>query len=104
MMDARSREEATMQSNTLSPRRRQLMIAGIAGAVAPATLFAQVCVPVAGAASHSPRVAELSTAVEGDMLIVSGRVTGSDCRPLAGALVEVWSAGSERGTSATTDA
>jgi hypothetical protein len=80
------------------------MIAGLAGAAAPATLFAQVCVPVAGAASHSPKVAELVAAIEGDTLIVSGRVTGSDCRPLAGALVEVWSASSERGTSVTTDA
>jgi hypothetical protein len=90
--------------NTISLRRRQVMIAGLAAAAAPAPLFAQVCVPVAGAASRPPKVAELVAAIEGDKLIVSGRVMGSDCKPLAGALVEVWSASSERGTSVTTDA
>ena len=88
----------------ISARRRKLMIAGLAASVTPATLRAQACVPVLGSASHPPKVAELVAVVEGETLIVSGRVTGSDCKPLAGALVEVWSASSERGTSVTTDA
>lgn len=87
-----------------SARRRSLMIAGAAAAALPVTLRAQECIPRPGVASQSPRVAELVAAVEGDQFVVSGRVIGSDCRPLAGALVEVWSASAEIGASATTDA
>ena len=86
-----------------SARRRSLMMAGMAAAALPVTLRAQECVPLPGVVSQSPRVAELAARVEGDKLIVSGRVTGSDCRPLAGALVEVFSASAEIGVSATTD-
>jgi hypothetical protein len=75
-------------------RRRQLMIAGLAGTAAPA---------VAAQFRHAA-VGELG-AVEGEGgLVVSGRILARNGKPLAGASVEVWRANA-RGdaASATTD-
>lgn len=92
-----------MDKNQISVRRRHLMFAGVAAAAAPGALFASECVPAAASMLRPPTVAQLLTEMTGDKLIVSGRVIGSDCRGIAGALVEIWSAGSSRGTSGSTD-
>lgn len=92
-----------MDDNRISVRRRHLMLAGIAAAAVPGALLASDCVPVATGMLRRPTVAQLVTETAGDKLIVSGRVVGSDCRGLAGALVEVWSTASARGTSGSTD-
>jgi protocatechuate 3,4-dioxygenase beta subunit len=83
-----------MKPSTISLRRRHLMMAGLAGAAAPAPLFAgPLSIAEVGAAGSAPR------------LIVSGRILGGpDRKPLAGATVEVWHAGaSGEFTSAATD-
>lgn len=80
-----------MKRNTISLRRRHLVIAGLAGVAAPATLFAGQC----SAPRNAPAVAELfASGNEGkDRLVVSGRIVGApDGKPLAGATVEVWHA------------
>ena len=69
-----------MKSKKVSHKRRQLMIAGLAGTATPA-LAGQF----RGAA-----VSEVG-AVEGDGgLVVSGRILAHNGRPLAGAAVEIW--------------
>ena len=80
-----------MKPNTISLRRRHLMMAGLAGAAAPVPLFAgQLSIAEIGAAGSAPR------------LIVSGRIRGgADGKPLAGATVEAWHAGAA--ARATTD-
>ena len=92
-----------MKSSTVSLRRRQLMIAGLASAAAPTALFAAEC-SVTHDPFAPPTVAEVSANPSGDKLIVSGRVVGGDCKPLFGAVVEAWHDGSNERTSATTDA
>lgn len=91
-----------MEQSRLSPRRRALL----AAAGAWLTAFAA---PAAGACVRQPgpfgpvTIAELSTESTGDTLVVSGRVVGRDCRPLAGALVELWNPQTRLGVSAKTD-
>jgi len=83
-----------MKPSTISLRRRHLMLAGLAGAAAPAPLFAgQFSTAEAGAAGSAPR------------LIVSGRILGGpDGKPLTGATVEAWHAGTAGDAArATTD-
>ena len=83
-----------MKPSTISLRRRHLMMAGLAGAAAPAPLFAgQLSIAEIGAAGRAPR------------LIVSGRIRGgADGKPLAGATVEAWHAGAAGDAArATTD-
>jgi protocatechuate 3,4-dioxygenase beta subunit len=96
-----TREEKNVKPDTISLRRRHLMIAGLAGAAAPFTVFA-------GKHAVAPDdVASLSGTNEGGgPMIVSGRILGaSDAKPLAGAMVEVWSDyGCSNCTRATTDA
>lgn len=92
-----------MDRNTISIRRRHLMVAGLAALATPGVLLARECVPVATGMLRPPTVAQLLTEMAGEKLIVSGRVVGSDCRGLAGALVEIWSTASARGTSGSTD-
>ena len=92
-----------VKTDTISLRRRHLLIAGAAAAAAPGTLLANECVPLPGRAAR-PTVAELATEMAGEKLIVSGRVVGADCKPLAGALVELWSVGEGPGTSAGAEA
>ena len=93
-----------MKPNTISLRRRQLMIAGVAGAAAPATLFAAQCAGVASGAPGLPTFGELVTSRTEERLIISGRVVGSDCKPISGARVEVWYSDPKDMTTATTDA
>ena len=85
-----------MKHNTISLRRRHLVLAGLAGVAAPATLFAGQC---GGTLRNAPVVAELFASGSGgkDKLVVSGRILGApDCKPLAGATVEVWHADANR--------
>ena len=81
-----------MKPDPISLQRRHLIMAGLAGVAAPAAVFAA---PLGGD--------RRSAAEEG--LVVSGRVLGSDYKPLADACVEAWHAGDARmRASATTDA
>lgn len=85
-----------MKSKKVSLRRRQLVIAGLAGSAAPA---------LAGQFRGSGAAVGELGAVEADHgLVVSGRVIGRNGRPLAGAAVEVWRANARTGGArATTD-
>lgn len=83
----------------ISPRRRRLLLAGCASlAAAPAA--AQQCrgTPPDQLGPFytrgAPEQTELCSSGSGgkDRLVVTGRVLGNDCKPLAGALVEVWHA------------
>ena len=72
-----------MKPKTISLRRRQFMIAGLAGAAAPAVGLAA---PEASRAS--PSLFEM-TIGRGDTLLVSGRVVDASGRPLIGSRVEL---------------
>ena len=63
-----------MKHDLISLRRRHLMIAGLAAMAAPAGVFAASC------ANGGMEIAVRP-------LVVSGRVTGPDGKPLAGAVV-----------------
>ena len=80
-------------SNRISIKRRQLMIATtatMAGAVAPAGLLAAQCGGgVVAAAEHENAFGADAT---GQKLVLSGRVLGFGCQPLAGAVIEAWHA------------
>lgn len=78
-----------MKQIRFSPRRRDLMIATLAGAAAPAA-FAGL--PGAVAPASEPQ-----------RLVVSGRFVGPDGRAIAGAMVEAWGADSSAPAIATTD-
>lgn len=92
--------------NTISLRRRHLVIAGLMGAATPGAIFAAQCtgVNVPSGAPAAPEVAELLTSRTEEKLVVSGRIVGGDCKPLAGAVVVVWHADPKEAVSATTDA
>lgn len=62
------------------------MIAGLLGAAAPGVIFADQC-----RVADASRIAEAYAASlqAGEKLVVSGRVVGADCKPVADALVEV---------------
>ena len=91
-----------MKTDTISLRRRHLLIAGAAAAAAPGALLANQCVALPGGTGR-PTVADIATGMAGEKLIVSGRVVGADCKPLAAALVELWSVDSEIAATASTD-
>jgi hypothetical protein len=78
----------------ISLRRRYLMVAGLVGAAAPAVAFAGTT------ASPQDGLAVSSFA---DRLVVSGRILGAGGKPLSGATVEIWPAGSRepRGEAST---
>ena len=82
-----------------SARRRQLMIAGAALTVVPAGAIAASCGGGIVAASENP----FATGSAGQKLVLSGRILGIDCQPLAGAIIEAWH-GAAAPVSATTDA
>jgi len=86
-------------TNGISIKRRQLMIAGATGALAPAGVFAAQCGGGLVAAAENAFGADGA----GQKLVLSGRVLGTACQPLAGAVIEAWHAGSVP-VSTTTDA
>ena len=82
-------------------RRRKLLTAGLALSAMPCTALAKQCAVTPRDQlgpfykSGAPAQAELCTSGSGgkERLIVTGHVLGlPDCKPLAGALVEVWQA------------
>ena len=82
-------------------KRRQLIAASVVLLAAPGTVLAQQCRVTPRDAlgpffkPNAPQDAELcaSGSGGGEKLAISGRVLGMpDCKPLAGALVEVWQA------------
>ncbi len=80
-----------MTPKKVSLRRRQVVMAGLAGAAAPA---------FAGQFHRQhAAVGELAAAEGTEGLVVSGRVLARNGRPLAGAAVEVWRANA-RGAAA----
>ena len=74
-----------------SQKRRQMMIAGAVGALAPAGALAVQC--GGGLASASEQA--FGTDGAGGKLVLSGRVLGFGCQPLAGAVIEVWGSGAD---------
>jgi hypothetical protein len=95
------REEGNVKQNILSLQRRHLMMAGLAGMLAPACVFAA---PVGGASGSAPRIADALVESDGP-LVVSGRVLGPDRKPVAGAEIEAWQFGETVARArATTDA
>ena len=92
-----------MKHDTISLRRRHLMIAGLAGAAAPAIAFATQTSVVPRDAREAGHVAAFSTGEQ--KLVVSGRILRPDGAPLAGGTVEAWHADADAArASATTDA
>jgi len=87
-------KEKDVRKSAISLRRRYLMIAGLAGAAAPTVSFAGATTSPLGA----PAVSSFA-----DRLVVSGRILGTDGKPLSGATVEIWPAGSRqpRGEAST---
>ena len=83
-----------MKPKTISLRRRHLMLAGIAGAAAPAAAFAAPHAAPAG----KPTLSEVSIA-PGDTLLVSGRVVDATGKPVIGSRVELL----QHGIAAATD-
>jgi hypothetical protein len=95
--------EKRVRADSISLRRRHLITAAIVGTAAPAALFARLC---GGARQQGHAVAEFpGVPAPGEKLIASGRIVSADCKPVAGALVEVWheSDGSHGSTTVTTD-
>ena len=87
-----------MKRNTISLRRRHLMMAGLAGVATPATIFA--------GQRGDALFADLSATTGGGKggLVVSGRILDTDGKPLFNASVEVWHAVARRERArATTD-
>ncbi len=78
-------------SSGIAMTRRQLMLAAVAAALTPASLFAAQCGGGLVAAAGNPAGAAATNGfAAGDTLVVSGRVLGFGCQPLAGAVIEVW--------------
>jgi hypothetical protein len=73
-----------VKTKTISLTRRHLMLAGIAGAAAPALGLAETGAPPTGAAALS----QISIHA-GDTLLVSGRVVDAAGKPLPGSRVEL---------------
>ena len=90
-----------MKPDAISLRRRHLMIAGVAGAVAPGVLFAKCGPRLEGALTNA--VMSGRDAVSGE-LVVSGRILHRGCAPIPGAEFEVLMPGSVTRPSTSTDA
>ncbi len=88
------------ERESISPRRRQLLFAGFAGLLTAVPAAAQQCRSTPRDqlgpfySRGAPEQMELCASGSGgkDRLLVSGRVLGTGCKPLAGALVEIWHA------------
>jgi protocatechuate 3,4-dioxygenase beta subunit len=84
----------------MSLRRRRFVFAGWAGLSTALPAIAQQCRVTPRDqlgpfyTRGAPEQTELCASGSGgkDRLLISGRVLGADCKPLAGALVEVWHA------------
>jgi hypothetical protein len=71
-------------ANTISLRRRRLMIAGVAGAAVPATGLTAL------RADAAPEGIVGTVSIgRGETLLVSGRIVDAESRPIAGARVEL---------------
>jgi protocatechuate 3,4-dioxygenase beta subunit len=81
------RQEKNMKRQTISLRRRNLMVASLVGVATPASVFAAQCT---GGLNKTADVVSLNTDMAGRKLVVSGRILGADCKPLSGATVEAW--------------
>ncbi|MEQ1772948.1 MAG: hypothetical protein ABL891_04110 [Burkholderiales bacterium] len=89
-----------MKHENISIRRRQVVLAGAVGMAAPAIVAAQQCAGTPRDAlgpfykDNAPAATNVCASGSGgkEKLLVSGRILGADCKPLAGALVEVWQA------------
>ena len=101
MSDAMSEKQTFWTVTGPVLRRRRLILAGIAWFAAPGAAIAQQCRVTPRDAlgpfykSGAPFQTELCASGRGggEKLLVTGRVLGMpDCKPLAGALVEVWQA------------
>ena len=92
-----------MKPDTISLRRRHLMIAGLAGVGAPLAIFADHW-----SAKLRDGTGPLDEAIGGggtQKLVVSGRILAPDTKPLADAIVEAWHANANGDrASVTTDA
>ena len=77
-----------MKPDTISPKRRQLIVGSLSAA------------PMAALASQAS--GSLTAVAQHGQLVVSGRITGADGKPVFGALVEVLRGGHD--ATATTDA
>ncbi|MDB5862804.1 MAG: Carboxypeptidase regulatory-like domain [Betaproteobacteria bacterium] len=88
-----------MKPNTISQRRRYLMIAGLAGAAVPATSLSALC--TGDEPTHD--AAGTVSIARGDTLLVSGRIVDAGCKPIAGARVELLLQPHAEQTSALTD-
>lgn len=89
------------ENDVCSPRRRQLLLVAFAGLSVAVPAAAQQCRTTPRDqlgpfyTRGAPEQSELCASGSGgkERLIISGRVQGApDCKPLAGALVEVWHA------------
>jgi hypothetical protein len=88
-----------MKPNTISLRRRHLMIAGLAGAAVPATSLSALC--TGDEPTHD--AAGTVAIARGDTLLVSGRIVDAGCKPLAGARVELLQPHGRQAAAALTD-
>lgn len=89
---------AGQTSSRVSIKRRQLMLAAAAGAAAPGGLLAAQC----GGGELGATQNAFDAGSAGQQLVLSGRVLGGGCQPLAGAVIEVWH-GSAEVARATSD-
>ena len=85
-----------MNQRIQSPRRRQLMIAALAGSTVPGTVFGGL---LEGATADPARGALR----EGDRLIVSGRIVDAHEQPVTDALIEMLSGAADRSVRTSTD-
>jgi protocatechuate 3,4-dioxygenase beta subunit len=77
-------KEKNVKPDTISLRRRHLIIAGFAGAAVPFAVFA--------GPREDAAVGAAGTRVGAENMILSGRILAAHGgKPLAGAMVEVWS-------------
>src|SRR5882672_5021664 len=88
IMSATGAEENAMKPDTISLRRRHLMMAGLA---APAALYAA-------------QYAGMAAAGSAQRLVMSGRILGADGKPLSGARVELLHPHSNDAIGVETDA
>jgi protocatechuate 3,4-dioxygenase beta subunit len=79
------------------------VIASILAGATPSAIYAAQC-GVAGAAPTTPQLADVLTHRTEEELVISGRVVGGDCNPIAGAVVQVWFNDPNEVSTAMTDA